>query len=83
MKVFELVESTAQAGSGALPAQEIPSWALALTSPRLRPEALARELRVGVPVVFSRIQNERVRLDFRTVLPGEVEVLAERLIRLV
>ncbi len=80
--MIDLVESAAQAGSGALPAQEIPSWALAIRHPRLSPEALARELRDGSPAVFSRIQNERVHLDFRTISPDELNTLTERLLEL-
>lgn len=79
---IDLVETAAQAGSGALPAQEIPSWALAIRHPRLSPEAVAARLRLGSPAVFSRIHDERVLLDFRTVLPGEMDTLTERLIEL-
>ncbi len=78
----ELVASAAQAGSGALPDQEIPSWALALHHPRLAPAAIAKALRTGRPPVFGRIQADAFQLDFRTVLPGETELIADALGRL-
>ena len=65
------VVSTAQAGSGALPAQEIASCALALRHNELTTEALASKLRLGAPPLFCRIQSDQVLIDFRTVLPHE------------
>ena len=38
-------------------------------------EELGRRLRVGTPAVYTRIQDDRLRLDPRTLLPGEVETL--------
>lgn len=68
---LDLVVSTAQAGSGSLPAQEIPSWALALRIDGASAGDLARSLRLGSPPVFARVQDGAVIFDFRTVLPGE------------
>ena len=79
----EVVASGAQAGSGALPAQEIPSYAVALTHGKIPPLELARRLRTGEPPVFARVHNERLHLDFRTVLPGEETELLEALKRAV
>jgi L-seryl-tRNA(Ser) seleniumtransferase len=67
----EAVPSSAQAGSGSLPAQEIRSWAVAVSHPRLPADEIARLLRLGAPPILARIQDGRVLLDFRTVLPGE------------
>jgi L-seryl-tRNA(Ser) seleniumtransferase len=67
----EVVPSSAQAGSGALPAQSIPSFALALRHPRLSADDLARALRLGSPPIFTRIHDGSVLLDFRTILDGE------------
>lgn len=77
-----VVSSSAQAGSGALPTQEIPSFALALTHPKLSADELALLLRVGTPSVFARIRNNQVQLDFRTVLPDDERELVEALVQL-
>ena len=72
----------AQAGSGALPAQEIPSFAVAVSHAALPPQELAKRLRTGSPAIFPRIQGGQVLLDMRTVLPGEEVQIAEALERL-
>ena len=38
-------------------------------------EELGRRLRIGTPAVYARIQDDRLRLDPRTLLPGEAEEL--------
>jgi len=72
----EVVESRAQAGSGALPLEEIPSWAVALRPSDSSAEELGRRLRLGTPAVVGRISRERLWLDMRTVQEGEVAALA-------
>ena len=73
----EVVPSSAQAGSGSLPAQEIPSFAIALKVAGLSPDEVARRLRRHEPPIFSRVHEGKVLLDFRTVLPGEETWLVE------
>jgi L-seryl-tRNA(Ser) seleniumtransferase len=75
----EVVETRAQAGSGALPAQEIPSFGVAVDAPGTPPGELARLLRAADPPVFARIQDGRVVLDLRTVLEGETTWIVEAL----
>jgi len=77
-----VVPSSAQAGSGALPAQEIPSFAMTVQHATLSPDELARELRLAAPPIFARIHEGRVLLDFRTVLAGEDLQIAAALARL-
>jgi L-seryl-tRNA(Ser) seleniumtransferase len=74
--VMEVVPSSAQAGSGALPAQEIPSHAIAIEHPKLSADETARALRLGKPPVIPRIHDGRVLLDFRTVIEGDEENIA-------
>jgi L-seryl-tRNA(Ser) seleniumtransferase len=79
---LECVPSSAQAGSGSLPAQELPSWALALRFDGIGAERLAAALRTGEPPVFCRIQDERALFDFRTILIEDEEPLAGALARI-
>ena len=65
----EPAESATEMGSGSLPAQQIPSWALAVRHRSLSPEKLAAYLRAASPPIFGRRHEDRVLLDFRTVLP--------------
>ena len=69
----EVIEITSEAGSGALPTLQIPSIAVAVSAPSIKPNDLARALRESTPALFTRIHDDRVCLDLRTLLPGEDE----------
>ena len=68
----EVVESLAQAGSGALPLEELPSFAVAITSLHTGVEEFARRMRCGGIAGVGRIEHERLLLDMRTVADDEV-----------
>jgi L-seryl-tRNA(Ser) seleniumtransferase len=70
----------ATVGGGSLPGETLPSWALVLT-PAVGEgvDTLARRLRLGDPGVFGRIDQDRLVLDLRTVLPEEDEILLRSL----
>lgn len=68
------VENVASAsGGGALPELTMPSSAIAIASARA--DDIARQLRLGSPAVLSRVQEGRVLIDLRTVLPSDEELL--------
>jgi len=71
-----LVDATSQVGGGALPTVELPTVALALGSAERRPEDLDDRLRAARPPVLGRLLDDRLLLDFRTVLPADVPALA-------
>lgn len=66
----EVIPGHSVAGGGSTPEQTMPAWLVALPG-RARP--LERRLRQAG--IIARIENERVVLDLRTVLPGEEEAL--------
>lgn len=68
----DVIESLAQAGSGALPLEELPSFAVAITALHTGVEELARRMRCGSTAVVGRIEHERLLLDMRTVADNEV-----------
>jgi L-seryl-tRNA(Ser) seleniumtransferase len=68
----KVVESTATVGGGAFPTARIPSIAIQLEGDA---NALEVALRRGNPSVVSRIVDDRVLLDLRTILPMEDEEL--------
>jgi L-seryl-tRNA(Ser) seleniumtransferase len=74
----ESVQTTV--GGGSLPGETLPSWAVVL-SPNIGEEAdsLARRLRLGDLGVFGRIDQDRLVLDLRTVLPEDDEILLRSL----
>jgi L-seryl-tRNA(Ser) seleniumtransferase len=70
----------ATVGGGSLPGETLPSWAIVL-SPAVgeSAESLARRLRLGDPGIFGRIDQDRLVLDLRTVLPEDDEILLRSL----
>lgn len=73
----ELRESSSAIGGGTLPEVTLPTTVLAL--PPGDADGLAARLRHGDPPVVGRIEDGRVVLDPRTVMPWEDEVLVRRL----
>ena len=72
---------TAQAGSGALPLEELPSRGVALRPVGTSLEKFARCLRLDQQSVLGRRHRDRLLLDMRTVRDDEVAGLAAALIR--
>jgi L-seryl-tRNA(Ser) seleniumtransferase len=74
-----VVELEGAVGGGALAEAPVRSAGVAIEG--VDPEALAVLLRAGDPPVVGRIQEGRLLLDARTVLPGEDEALVEAVAR--
>jgi L-seryl-tRNA(Ser) seleniumtransferase len=60
-------------GGGSLPGETLPTWLLALAVDS--PAGSAARLRAGEPPVIARIEDDRLLLDPRTVLPEQEEQL--------
>jgi L-seryl-tRNA(Ser) seleniumtransferase len=67
----EPIESFTYLGGGSIPAQQIPTWCVALEPARSNVDALAAALRGGKPSVFGRIHKDRLLLDLRSVFPRQ------------
>jgi L-seryl-tRNA(Ser) seleniumtransferase len=72
-----LVSSRSAVGGGSLPGETLPSWVLALPcdGDAGGAEAAMQRLRQADPPVVARIEEDKVLLDPRTVLPEEEEAL--------
>jgi L-seryl-tRNA(Ser) seleniumtransferase len=73
----DVVEAQSAIGGGSLPGETLPSWALAVSSDR--PDELARRLRTGKPAIMPHIEDDRLILDARTVLPDQEDALVSGL----
>ncbi len=80
---IEVTATEAEVGGGSLPGVTLPSRAVALTHPSLGLDAIARKLRRGHPAVAGRIEQDRLLLDVRALLPGDVERIAAAVASLV
>jgi L-seryl-tRNA(Ser) seleniumtransferase len=70
-----VVAAESTVGGGSLPGQTLPTRALALEVSS--PDALAAHLRAADPPVVARIEDDRLLLDPRTVLPEQDTMLIE------
>ncbi|RKU13639.1 L-seryl-tRNA(Sec) selenium transferase [Candidatus Poribacteria bacterium] len=70
-------ESTAQLGSGSLPVDTLPSLAICIHSPQISAETVAAHFRAQPIPVIGRVQDERFRLDVRTVVGKELVWIAD------
>jgi L-seryl-tRNA(Ser) seleniumtransferase len=75
-----VVEDRAQVGGGALPTVELPTAGVAIGASDAAARALDAALRAGDPPVVGRLADDRLFLDCRTVLPGQVAALVKVLV---
>jgi len=73
----EAVEAVTYLGGGSIPNQQLPTWCVALKPAGMSVDELAAALRLGTPAVVGRVQNDRLLLDLRSVLPRQDMELVE------
>ena len=73
----EVISGRSAVGGGSLPGETLPTWVLAQSceGDAGGPERVMRRLREANPPVVARIEDDRVILDPRTVMPEEEESL--------
>ena len=65
----EVIESVSTVGGGSLPGAELPTYVLALDVQK--PDAFLARLRRAHPAIIARVEDKRVLIDPRTVLPKQ------------
>ncbi|MEA3441224.1 MAG: L-seryl-tRNA(Sec) selenium transferase [Chloroflexota bacterium] len=71
----EVIQGESTIGGGSLPGETLPTSLLALTV--RSPNRVAKQMRLAHPPIIARLENERVLLDPRTVLPEQDTILLE------
>lgn len=71
----KVLASRSTVGGGSLPEETLPTWTLAIDAPH--PNALAGRLRRASPPIVARVDQDRVLLDPRTVLPDQDQALLD------
>jgi L-seryl-tRNA(Ser) seleniumtransferase len=69
----EMMPGQSTVGGGSLPGETLPTWLVGLAVDS--PDTTAARLRAGEPPVIARIEDDRLVLDPRTVLPEQEETL--------
>ncbi len=75
-------DGESQVGSGAVPVETIPTKVLAVAGPAMPTDELAARLRRLSPPIFTRISNDAVLFDFRTIRPAEDSLVEKSLLSL-
>ncbi|HXV76268.1 MAG TPA: L-seryl-tRNA(Sec) selenium transferase [Candidatus Polarisedimenticolaceae bacterium] len=78
-KLLRVVAGVSRTGGGSSPAGERPTFLLAVEWPGGDAAPLERRLRGGDPPLIGRLQEGRLLLDLRTVVPEQDARLSERL----
>lgn len=71
----QILEEMSEVGGGTLPTLKLPTYVIAFRHQDKGAHILERALRLSKPAVITRVANERVLLDFRTITPEDSEQL--------
>jgi L-seryl-tRNA(Ser) seleniumtransferase len=74
-----VVAGQSAVGGGSLPGEFLPTWLVSLDVQD--PQKLSAELRLLSPAVIARIEDGKILIDPRTVLPGQEQALLSGLIK--
>ena len=72
-----VIEGTSACGGGALPTTPLPTALVSMKHGEISAAEFAKRLRLGVPCVVTRVQEEQVLVDVRTLLEGDEERIEE------
>jgi len=73
----EAIQATTYLGGGSVPTQQLDTWCVAIQPQRIGLDEFARRLRTATPGVVSRVQQDRLLLDLRSVFADEDEEIAK------
>ena len=76
------ISGFSQMGSGSLPAQNLATTLVALRPEHISVESLAQKLRQYSTPIFTRIQNDQVLIDPRTLQNGDDRIIVEALVEI-
>ncbi len=76
---LDIVKGTSLIGGGAAPSAFLSTRLIAVTSELLSADELAARLRAADPPIITRVEEGRVLLDLRTVLPEQDRAIASAL----
>jgi len=72
----EVRPSFSQVGGGSLPAQDLPTFVVAVQSGDFSPNQIEDFLRRNDPPIIGRIESDQFIMDLRTLLPQQLEIIA-------
>jgi L-seryl-tRNA(Ser) seleniumtransferase len=80
---IEVCPGLSQVGGGSLPAQDLPTFVVAVQSSDFSANKIEEFLRRNDPPIIGRIESDRFIMDVRTILPQQIETIAKAFGRMV
>jgi len=80
--VVTITPGFSQMGSGSLPTQNLATTLVAIRPEQISAESLANQLRRYNTPIFTRIQNDQVLIDPRTLLGGDDKIIIKALLEI-
>jgi L-seryl-tRNA(Ser) seleniumtransferase len=71
----EVRESESVVGGGAAPGAKVPTFVIALRHSSMSADELSARLRRNDPPIVTRVEDDQVLLDLRTVFQDEDEII--------
>lgn len=79
LAAFSVTQGVSQVGSGAVPAETVPTYLISLIPKKISSQRLAHRLRSNQPPIFPRLHQETILLDLRTIQPYEDTIVRDAL----
>lgn len=76
-----VIESVGFLGSGSIPMEEIPTFAVKVHSEKVKAGDLAKRLRLDQACIFSRVEDDSICLDARTITDAQLSLIAQAIAR--
>ena len=73
---IEVRRSFSQVGGGSLPAQDMPTFVVAVRSDDFSSDQIEEFLRRNDPPIIGRIESDHFIMDLRTIMPQQIEIIA-------
>ena len=74
-----IAEDIAKVGGGAFPLEKLKTYTLRLKHKNISTSDLSYKLRMNYPPIFSRIKNDEIVLDFRTIKDEDFAIILDAL----
>ena len=79
---LEVIEAQSQVGSGASPAERVPSIGIKIQHAKMKAARLASHLRSNTPAIVGRISEDVFQIDLKAVREHELELIIQALNKL-
>jgi L-seryl-tRNA(Ser) seleniumtransferase len=76
---IRVMPDSSRAGGGALPERDLPTFVTAVRTDNMHVNELEEKLRKGTPAVITRIKEDTLILDARTVRDHDIPVIIQRI----